>query len=254
MNFNLHDLDIWGHKLKIMDFDGSSTPGYVERDMNEGTHACRDKFYSGSEITIVDLGANVGIWSIAMAKQYPKSTIIAVEPIPLSMDNLKRNCEMNGVTNVHPVQTAVFDKVSRIFIQQNPTNSGSASVFMSPGIYPEFEVDSTTLDELLKELPRVDLLKVDLEGCEYTVFRDFKAWNKLDFITMETHLLPLHPDKLTNAKQGMEIIENFYKFLCTKMPKERMCVQTPFYTYEWGEKKSLPEGYMDPDLSEMYPK
>ena len=43
------------------------------------------------ELNVVDCGANVGTWSIALARSFPKATIIAFEPSKFAFDILKIN-------------------------------------------------------------------------------------------------------------------------------------------------------------------
>ncbi len=250
VSVNLHHLNIWGHQIDIMDVNHSVTPVYIERDLNIDQHGCRE--LSPAPQFIVDIGANTGIWAIAMAKQYPNSLILAIEPVPLSMDNLKRNCEINKIANVIPIEKAVFGEAKDIKIYQCPGNSGSASIFLNSEWFQSTEVSAITLDTLLVGAPTVDLLKIDIEGAEYQTLKYFTGWDKVIKLTIEVHLLPIDPDKVENAKICLGIMENFYKFLCDKMSVERICFNSPFYDVQWGVKKALPKEYRDPELGGLY--
>lgn len=50
---------------------------------------------------VVDIGANMGRYSINIAKTFPDSQVYAFEPIPKTFDYLKRNVQLNALKNVH---------------------------------------------------------------------------------------------------------------------------------------------------------
>ena len=49
---------------------------------------------------ILDMGANIGIWSILLSKKFEKSNIYAFEPIKKTYDLLQKNIDLNNVKNV----------------------------------------------------------------------------------------------------------------------------------------------------------
>lgn len=248
MNTKIHDLTLWGHKVKISDEQHSTTPGFIERDINLDTHACR--LLHPKPKVIVDIGANVGIWSLAMAKQYPDAQIFAVEPTEHNMANLRYNCELNEVKSVTPVLHSIYSEAGNLTLYQNPSNSGSCSMFLVNDMLEPINTKAITLDGLIDLLPvkHIDLLKMDVEGCEYQIFNAFTRWNRVSKVTIEAHILPLHADKKENARLSVEIIERFYKFLCEKLGTRNVCVQGPTYSYEWGRKVELPPEYIDPEI------
>ncbi|MFL6711434.1 MAG: FkbM family methyltransferase, partial [Sulfurifustis sp.] len=56
---------------------------------------------------VVDVGAHVGVVSLYLAKKYPFIQVYAVEPDPLHFACLERNIEINGATNVTPINKAI---------------------------------------------------------------------------------------------------------------------------------------------------
>jgi glycosyltransferase involved in cell wall biosynthesis len=56
---------------------------------------------------VVDVGAHIGVVSIYLAKKYPFIEVYAIEPDPVTCNHLKRNIELNGVTNVTVINKAV---------------------------------------------------------------------------------------------------------------------------------------------------
>ena len=59
----------------------------------------------------VDIGANVGIYSIVMARGAPLGSVVAFEPVPLNRDLLAVNARLNGIHNLEVQPYAVCDRV-----------------------------------------------------------------------------------------------------------------------------------------------
>jgi FkbM family methyltransferase len=100
--------------------------------------------------------------------------VIAIEPSPRVFPYLRRNVERNGLQNVTLKRCAVTDG-----------NRGTVPFYEAPvehfgmgSLAPQFQavpadVPAQTLDSLLREeaVARTDVLKVDVEGFEASVFR-----------------------------------------------------------------------------------
>lgn len=119
--------------------------------------------------TIVDVGANVGLSSIYIAKRMPDARVVALEPSEKNFATLNRNIQMANVSNIKSLQLAVSDKNGQLqFIGHGAhahiqeANSDSVEVR---------EVASVSLDVLLplEGVNEVELLKVDVEGFENEV-------------------------------------------------------------------------------------
>ena len=121
--------------------------------------------------TIVDLGANIGIATLRLLSSHPTARVIAVEADPVLIPRLRQNVAGLPVTIVHAAicdtaGTQTFYR-SDIFAWGNSLNGG----------FPQQEavtVPSMTLPELLREHDlgeRLDLLKMDIEGSEWEVFK-----------------------------------------------------------------------------------
>ena len=59
---------------------------------------------------ILDLGANIGVTSYHLSKNFPKSTIFSFEPLTLNMNTLKRLKRKFKLDNIKEFQVAVGDK------------------------------------------------------------------------------------------------------------------------------------------------
>lgn len=58
---------------------------------------------------IVDVGANLGIVSLILARRYPRRVVHAFEPNPSTFRSMRGNCELNSCPNISPIECAVAD-------------------------------------------------------------------------------------------------------------------------------------------------
>ena len=65
---------------------------------------------------IIDLGSNIGEFSIFFAKKYPNSKIISVEGSKINYDILKDNIEFNNISNVILENSVIADEEKEIYI------------------------------------------------------------------------------------------------------------------------------------------
>ena len=125
--------------------------------------------------TFVDIGANVGVYTILAAKNIG-ADVISFEPIPTTFSRLKRNVEANHAGGKVELNrcgigdhadtlrfTTGMDCVNHV-LAENERNEGSDTV----------EVPIQTLDELLKGR-QPEMLKIDVEGYEWPALNGAKS-------------------------------------------------------------------------------
>jgi hypothetical protein len=72
--------------------------------------------YNNNNAIIIDIGANIGIYTILLSHIYPKAKIIAIEASPTIFEMLKSNCKLNNLlllpsgSNVVLINKAISDK------------------------------------------------------------------------------------------------------------------------------------------------
>jgi FkbM family methyltransferase len=128
------------------------------------------------DIVFMDIGGNCGLYSLNVARHFPKSHSYCFEPVPTSRYHLSFNAQHNGLTNqITVVGKALGDesKIVRMTASYSAMDHlvlGSDSEELSPLI---IEVPMTTVDDFLAEcsLERVDFIKCDVEGAELLVLR-----------------------------------------------------------------------------------
>ena len=131
-----------------------------------------------SSQTIIDVGANSGLYAVLAARAAREATVHAFEPLPQAISVLRNNVKLNGVNDrVSIVEAAVSDESGRAKLFVPAGNAGVLE--MSASLSSEFRaqhsqvlcVAVTTLDEFVRAsgIEKVDLLKVDVESQEHRV-------------------------------------------------------------------------------------
>ena len=127
----------------------------------------------------IDLGANIGYFTILMANLVGTSgKIISFEPEPHNFEILQKNIQQNHLENVIPEQSAVGDTDGKIKLYLSNTNSGWHKVF--PTQFIDYEVSEKNIDVNICSLDKVffekkiDFIKMDVEGYEWNAIKGGK--------------------------------------------------------------------------------
>lgn len=144
----------------------------------------------------VDVGANLGLVSISLAKQWPFARILALEPAPATFRYLLWNLKENQVTSqVWPINLAISSDSS---LRLSTTAAGgvwTARVRPDATVAPAgsdyvFDAPAASLAEILASLGlgAIDLLKIDCEGCEWEILDRWDLLNHLfGHVSLELH-------------------------------------------------------------------
>lgn len=112
---------------------------------------------------VYDIGANAGFFTLLASKLAgPSGAVYAFEPMERNLRYIHEHLRLNRVENVHVLPMAVSDRngVARFAAAANPAMGGLS---IEGGI----EVQSATLDHLVKTLPPPSFIKMDIEGAEH---------------------------------------------------------------------------------------
>jgi FkbM family methyltransferase len=127
----------------------------------------------------VDLGANHGYYSLLMGEAVGvEGRVLAVEPLPRAAELLRRTLLTNGLHDrVQVVQKAAHDTDGQTLPLAIPKGGLGMNASLcwpaGPG-EPSFPVETVTVDALVRDWPRVDFIKVDVEGAEEAVWRGMR--------------------------------------------------------------------------------
>jgi FkbM family methyltransferase len=130
--------------------------------------------------TVIDVGANIGYYTVMMANLVgPNGRVIAFEPTKYYGDVLRRNLEENNIRNVQVLPLGLSDRRQKLWIDI----ANSSATLHTPGggkSSQREEIELVTLDELfdISSMPRLDFVKVDIDGHEPLFLRG--AWGTLN--------------------------------------------------------------------------
>lgn len=116
----------------------------------------------------IDAGANIGYYSILAARlTAPGGAVIAIEPVPETVEILRANCELNHLSNVTIIAGAVWSHEATISLSFSKGNYGMAMA--TDEGQGSVSVKATTLDSICGSYGSIKVLKIDAEGAEYQV-------------------------------------------------------------------------------------
>ncbi|MHB8147005.1 MAG: FkbM family methyltransferase [Vulcanimicrobiaceae bacterium] len=142
---------------------------------------------------VVDVGANIGFFTVLFAELVGDAgRVLAIEPEPGNIRLLRKNIEAGGALQVVTVaETAVgADSGVASLYKASSGNQGDHRMYFTPerpGLAPPkqreaVEVPVARVDDLVSEWPRVDFIKMDIQGFEAQALKGMQ------------HLLEANPD------------------------------------------------------------
>jgi FkbM family methyltransferase len=160
--------------------------------------------------TIIDIGANVGFFTMFAVSKYPDCTVYSYEPIYSNFQQIIRNKELNSTKKVNCFNKAVCGQNGKIKIHFDNKDSftTSATILDDDGNdnRDSIEVSCLTLSEVFKEnnIDNCDLLKLDCEGAEYDILFNTpkEILDNIDQMAIEIH-------SGRNERENLDSLKNF---------------------------------------------
>jgi len=121
-----------------------------------------------------DIGANIGWYSINIAKNFNNVKIFAFEPIPSTFAYLKKNVELNKIQNTILFNFGFSDIEDNLIFYYYPEGSVNASLMnlSKREDVKEIYCEVKTIDNFIQEEKlKIDFIKCDVEGAELFVFK-----------------------------------------------------------------------------------
>ena len=137
---------------------------------------------------VVDLGANIGYFTLILAKLVgPTGKVFAFEPDPRNLALLKKNVEYNNYKNVIIIPKAVSNVNDRCTLYTGQKTFGQNKIYNPKKTKTQkfIPIDSETvrLDDFFKTnglLDKISFIKMDVEGAEFLALSGMKEILKLN--------------------------------------------------------------------------
>jgi FkbM family methyltransferase len=161
-----------------------------------------DKLYDKLDLsdveTVIDIGANVGLFSTYMSRKPNVKLIHAIEPTSKAYDQLIKQFYYYQGVKCHKLGIHSFTGKSAI--KSNEDNSCISSFVHDTGSHTtNEEVDVMTLSDFMhSQTQMVDLVKIDVEGLEYDIL---KATSDTDILMIKKFLIEYHPVDNQNVSE-----------------------------------------------------
>lgn len=162
----------------------------------------------------IDVGANIGFYSILAVTKYGFERAHVFEPNPDTYNRLKKNIKLNGLEDKITVHTtALSDTKANAQLTAKAVHTGGSTLVKKANALVGaslVEVPTDTFDHLCHEqnisANDIGFIKIDVEGYEYEVLQGMKEI--LPKLTVGTCLfIEIHPHARF-AKETKELIEN----------------------------------------------
>jgi FkbM family methyltransferase len=128
-------------------------------------------------MTCVDVGANIGFFSILMASIAGKhGRVYALEPFPENYNLLLKNIHENHHDDVVvPLNKAAYHRTGRnwLYFTSDQANTNYGGMFLARNhqsivarCHDRLEIEQVRLDDIISAPSKVDVIKIDVEGAE----------------------------------------------------------------------------------------
>lgn len=162
---------------------------------------------------VLDIGGNIGMVSIYLAKKFPFLKIYAFEPVKENYESFKNNIKLNNVPNgVIMLNNMAVTKDGRdIIMNINPLNRGGSAIsdiFATNYHLSADVVKSISLEEIFKQndIKQLKMLKIDCEGSEYEILYNTPT----DLLTNIEYLRgEFHENKRLTDKYDIDKLEEY---------------------------------------------
>jgi FkbM family methyltransferase len=115
----------------------------------------------------IDVGANIGYYSLLWASQNRENKVFAFEASPRNISILQRNINRNGLQKqIEVVPLAAGKETGRLKFDIGPSEQTGWGGFAVGSEIGAIEVDVVRIDEIVSSDRPIALLKVDIEGAD----------------------------------------------------------------------------------------
>lgn len=182
--------------------------GFWEPDLTE---FIKEKLKPGD--TFIDVGANIGYFSLLASKFVGKSgRVLAIEASPKIYALLTRNIANNNATNVTLLNIAASDKEEtlRVYLAPN-SNIGQTTTLPTEDYSYECDIPAKPLSKIIRrqDFSQVRLIKIDVEGAEWSVVSGLSPLLNSARDDLEI-IVEISPERLKAQEKNVEDILDIF--------------------------------------------
>ena len=202
---------IWGGRLVVPADDLSLTPELVAEGIYEAPFSRYLLRHLERGQTVVDVGANVGLFTVLMASRVDaEGHVIAYEPSPDVLPVLRENIALNWISERVTLRASAAGAASGSMALHVTERFRANSSLLEPddAYFEHVPMDTVRrvdvavepLDDLLGAHDRLHFVKIDVEGAEHLVFEGMEGW--LERGTVDRIAFEVYAERMGDAWSG----------------------------------------------------
>ena len=170
-------------------------------------------FSKARDVTvIVDAGGYIGTAAMRLAELYPNAVVLSIEASEINYSMLLKNTK--GHENIIAINAALSGTTGKTLELYNRGTGNWGLTALDKKQAPEnaelmHEITTICLDSLTSSYGKIDLLKIDIEGGEYRIFRENTATlQEIPLIFAELHdrIIPGCTDAFLNIPGDRKVV------------------------------------------------
>ncbi|MDZ7787692.1 MAG: FkbM family methyltransferase [Halofilum sp. (in: g-proteobacteria)] len=183
---------------------------YIRGDHDRGVQYWIGHYLNEGD-TAIDVGANVGIFTLQMARSVTSAgRVLAFEPHPLSISALRRNLALNHMTDeVEVHELALGETDCDMTITVPGTNQGSATLRQRAS-NPEngINVPVRNFSHWIRQYgdPSAKIIKIDVEGFELSVLKGMAQYLEREAPVLLIELTPR--DRIEETREALDLLND----------------------------------------------
>ncbi len=184
----------------------------VKEVMLDGVYAVALSYLQNQKgnLAVLDLGANIGLFSLRAAQCAPHSPVYAFEPaaknVAMMEMNLRLNPRLSERIRVYPEAVGGFRHEAHFLFEEQATQGSRLCSSSAPNTSP---ITVRAFQEIVEQITGdCALAKIDVEGAEYEIFQHTPSgvWTKIRALAMEIHGDPakrMRPEELLKQIESL---------------------------------------------------
>jgi FkbM family methyltransferase len=171
-----------------------------------------------NKFQFIDIGANIGIYSLISSTNSSCLKIDSFEPIYEIYNNLRLN--LSKIDFAHAHNFAVSDLEGQLKFYINPKSSGSSKIDQERFNIRIASVNSIFLKKLIFKDLKINI-KIDVEGYEYLVLKEII--NSFDLDKIQSIYVEIEDDQI-KYKNIINLLKDFKLSYVEKLKKKSNCL------------------------------